>query len=241
MLLDSLKRAVKFFGLKPLSGEGRGGSVPAPIIGLALACSCLVLDPILRVSVGDASDREGIDDGRYQRLEMLLQKTIFRVDAVRAVVELDSATARRLQTTVADRECDDQLIDSLADVVMQTQHVDISLRFLVSVNRKRFLKGARKNLERMVDARLIDEAQAEELRESNRKRFAYLEDEPLKDGDHLVYSVRGDSVRTRHLDTDGEVRFEDVTVGAERRLVALSSLFLKGSDFRRGLLESLCH
>ncbi len=55
----------------------------------------------------------------------------------------------------------------------------------------------------------------------------------------MYYRIRGDSLHTVYLASDGETLLDQVDVGPERRLSVLGGYFAPGSDFRDKLVDSL--
>ena len=86
-----------------------------------------------------------------------------------------------------------------------------------------------------IDSEIKETAQRIDL--DVESRFAFLGEEGVRDGDHLYYTLRGDSVLSRYVDVDGNTTLDDVRVGAAWRLWLLGNYFVAGTHFRNGLLD----
>ena len=61
----------------------------------------------------------------------------------------------------------------------------------------------------------------------------------MREGDALLYRVRGDTLHSGYRAVTGELLLQQADVGPERRLAVLGSYFVPGSSFREALLDSL--
>lgn len=178
---------------------------------------------------------------RWDRMVFLLEKTFLKVDAATATVVVDEVTAARLaELGVGRTRLDGELEREMAAAVLDTvDEAELELRFHVSFGKDRFLESSRKSLEKARKAGYIDEATEQRMAEELPERFAWMDDEGIHDGDRMVHTLRGDSVRTRYIAADGTELLDHTRVGPERRMVLLASFFGEKSEFRKGLLASL--
>ena len=59
----------------------------------------------------------------------------------------------------------------------------------------------------------------------------------IRQGDLFLYTVRGDTVSTRFIDSDGNTRLDFVRIGPEFRRALMGTYFVPGSNFRDGLMD----
>jgi len=180
------------------------------------------------------------DARRWDRMVFLLEKTLLKVDAATATIELDLATAARLEELGAGaNELDKQLDRDMAAAVFDTVgELEVELRFHVSFSKDRFLKSSRESLQKAREAGYIDEATEDREVEEMPGRFEWMSEDGIHDGDVMLHSLKGDSVRTRFITADGVKQLDRIRVGPERRMTLLSAFFGEKSDFRKGLFES---
>jgi hypothetical protein len=66
-----------------------------------------------------------------------------------------------------------------------------------------------------------------------------LEERGIYDGDRIVYRIHGDALRTQFIAVSGELLLDQTDAGTAPRLSVLGSYFVRGSEFREGLIGSL--
>ncbi len=171
------------------------------------------------------------------RFDYVLEKTIFKVDAVRLDLTIHDETPDRVAELVTGRADPRAWSDSVAAMYLGVDHASVRMTFLRSFGLKRFLDANRDVMEKLARAGLITEEELEDLDAENRVRFAGLDADGLRDGDVFEHELRGDTVTTRYTDVTGTVRIDGLLVGSQERTVLLGSLFGPESDFRNGLLD----
>jgi hypothetical protein len=176
----------------------------------------------------------------YRRLEMLLEKTFLQIDAARAVLELPPDVADSLHALAAGRRCDDVLRDEMARYLRSGRRVDVTLTFLHGFGADRFFAGGRDNVRRLEEDGLLDRETVARLIRDQRRRFAFLADRGIEDGDRLFYRLRGDTLDIRFVDAGGVERVNETQVGRGYRVALWGAYLHPESEFRRGLLDSVC-
>jgi hypothetical protein len=161
------------------------------------------------------------------------------VDVLTVEVRFDSATAHALEAVARGRSYARPLADSIAAIATEARDALVRIEFQRNVSLRQFLDGVRDNLRKVRDAGLIGPADYDTITAGLPRWFAFLAERGIRDGDRILYRIRGDTLRTVFLAREGGVRLDQTDVGAERRRAVLGSYFVRGSDFRGGLLRSL--
>lgn len=184
---------------------------------------------------GSGFDTSPLGRGPYARTCTLLERTIFKVDVLTLELQLGPETAeriRRLAREGAPR-------DSVADVAMRSRNAFARMQFQRDVSMDRFLDGVRADLRQAVHAGVIDEETYEGISTSLPRWYDFLEDRGVRDGDEILYRIRGDTLHSGYRTVTGDWLLEQTDVGPERRLSVLGSFLVEGSSLREGLLDGL--
>jgi hypothetical protein len=169
--------------------------------------------------------------------DYVLEKTIFKVDAVRLDLTIRDETPDRVGELVTGRADPRAWSDSVAAMYLGVDQASVRMTFLRSFGLNRFLDANRDVMEKLAKAGLITEEELEDLDAENRARFAGLAEDGIRDGDVIEHELRGDTVTTRYTDVTGAVRIDGLLVGSAERRMLLGSLFGPNSEFRNGLLD----
>ncbi|MCL7960481.1 MAG: hypothetical protein M8861_09835 [marine benthic group bacterium] len=169
--------------------------------------------------------------------DYVLEKTIFKVDAVRLDLTIRDETPDRVEELVTGRADPRAWSDSVAAMYLGVDRASVRMTFLRSFGLNRFLDANRDVMEKLAKAGLITEEELEDLDAENRARFAGLAEDGIRDGDVIEHELRGDTVTTRYTDVTGAVRIDGLLVGSAERRMLLGSLFGPNSEFRNGLLD----
>ena len=169
--------------------------------------------------------------------DYVLEKTIFKVDAVRLDLTIRDDTPERVELLVTGRVDPRAWSDSIAALYLGADQALVRMTFLRSFGLSRFLDANRDVMEKLSEAGWITEEEFRELDRENRARFEGLAADGIRDGDMIEHELRGDTVTTRYTDVTGTVRVDGILVGSQERRVLLGSLFGPESDFRKGLLD----
>jgi hypothetical protein len=130
------------------------------------------------------------------------------------------------------------LPDALADVAIHSRDARAEIVFRRGASRRQFLDGVLDNLKRVGAAGVLPEDHLKRVVEAMPRWFSFLEGRRVREGDRILYSIRGDELRTRYLSKSGETLLDLTGEGPEHRLAVLGSYFVRGSDFRAQLLDS---
>ena len=191
----------------------------------------LVLAP---VSAALAQEDQAVCCARF---DYVLEKTIFKVDAVRLDLTIRGDTPNRVAQLVTGRVDPRAWSDSIAALYLGADQALVRMTFLRSFGLNRFLDANRDVMEKLFEAGWITEGELRELDRENRARFEALASDGIRDGDMIEHELRGDTVTTRYTDVTGTVRIDGILVGSQERRVLMGSLFGPESDFRQGLLD----
>lgn len=205
-----------------------GWRIPALCIGLVLTAA----------STSSASVQQG-STVCCSRFDYVLERTIFKVDAVRLELTVGGETPGRVAELASGRADTRSVSDSVAALYLDAARARIRFTFLRSFGLNRFLDANLDVMEKLSKAGLLSAAEVQELAAENSDRFRVLAADGIRDGDRLEHEVRGDTVTTRYTDVMGAVRIEEVRIGPEQRRVLLGSLFGPQSGFRKGLLDQV--
>ncbi len=184
------------------------------------------------------SDTAGLG-GTYGTLRTVLERTFLRVDVLSIEVRLDGVAAARIAPLAGDGRLTDAEEDSVSAAAIGAREVWVRMRFLRDVDTSRLIDESRASMRKARDAGLLTRADYDSLAAELPAWYAPLETRGVKSGDVQLYRVRGDTLRTTFTDEAGHVWIEREGIGRARRLALLGSWFVRGSDFRNGLLRSL--
>jgi hypothetical protein len=185
------------------------------------------------------ADTLDLATGRYSEMEMLLQKTIFKVDVFTLRVRFDAQTASRLEALAAGRRLDPTNEDSIANVAIQAESAWAVIEYLRDVDLYQYLDGVRKNMRRAAEAGFISGEDYDLISSELPDLYAPLEERRILRGDRVYYRVRGDTVWTFYWGRAGDTLLDHSEIGPERRLAVMGGYFAPKSSFRRQLIESL--
>jgi len=171
-------------------------------------------------------------------LRTRLEKTIFKFDVLDLEILVRGEAAVQTQRWLTSAAWTAALADSIAQTLAQATDASAEITFLRDVGLKRFLKSIDGSMDQTVRVGWLSREDFERISRQMPVSYAFLSEEGIHDGDQILYTVQGDSLRVRYLDSSGRERLDEIDVGPERRIALLGSYFAPGSDFRDGLLRS---
>jgi hypothetical protein len=166
-----------------------------------------------------------------------LEKTFLKIDVLSLDLCLDSAAAVRIRALMT--QPDEEAADSIARAAIEANEALGRIRFLRDIGYGQFLDGIAEEQRNAVKTGLLDDSTHVAVRASLPEWFSFLENRDIKEGDEIVYHIRGDTIRTTYLDARGIVLMDRRDNGPSRRRSVLVTWLAPGSGFRDGLLESL--
>lgn len=173
------------------------------------------------------------------RFDYLLEKTIFKVDAVRLELAFTDGTPARVAGLLPPGPDVRATRDAIAAEYLGASGAMVRFTFERSFGLERFLRANRDVMEGLVDAGILSYEEFLELDAENVERFQVLKEAGVQDGDRLEHRIDGERVATRYVDRSGTLRIDEVQVGDAERRALLGSLFGPGSDFRGGLVDQV--
>ena len=180
-------------------------------------------------------DTASLASGPHARACMLLERTIFQVDVLTIELRFGPETAERLRELLAAGAPR----DSLARMALRSRDAYARIEFVRDVAMDRFIDGVRTDLRKVADAGVIGRDVYREVSDALPRWYGFLDGRDVREGDALVYRVRGDTLYSGYRSPTGEGLLRQRDVGPERRLSVLGSYLVEGSSFREGLLDSL--
>lgn len=184
-------------------------------------------------------DTATLGSGPFSRMTTLFEKTIFKVDVLTLEVRLGVEDTRRVESLASGRAFSKPLADSIGQVAIHSQDAWAQIEFLRGASLEQFLDGIDDNLRKARDAGIIDQAAYSMISQGLPRWFGFLGERQIHKGDRIVYRITGDRLRTQYWSASGELLLDQVDEGPERRLAVLGSYFVRGSDFRDGLIKTL--
>ena len=178
--------------------------------------------------------------GPSEKMEALLEVTIFKIDVLTLTIRVGPNTGARLGALVAGRErYDEALADSVAAVMLRADDAWARQVFERDVGFGRVIDGVVETAVKAADAGWISAEYVEGFAAHVPRLFGFLEERGAKEGDAIYFRLTGDEVRTVYRTVDGDVLLDGVEVSPEGRLASIPSFFAPGSRFRKKLVESL--
>jgi len=203
--------------------------------GFALAILAIA-HPLGKTAIGN-----GLPGGEPARPEVapslvaavLLEKTVFKVDVVTLELWLGPATTVDVRRHLAAGT------GSLDAAVADSRDAWARLVFQRDVGLDRFLAGVTEDMQRAVQAGLLDEAGYAKVSTGLPRWLAPLHERGIASGDRFTYAIMDDTLRTVFTRRDGEVVIDQVDVGPAHRRALLGSFVAPGAGFRDDLLAEL--
>jgi len=168
----------------------------------------------------------------------LMEKTIFKVNVLTLELWLGPETVQKL-THLLPVQDDDKSREAAARIALDSRDAWAELIFQRGVSLDQFLGGIDENMRRARDADLLTPEGYELVAAGLPRSYAPLAAGGIAEGDRIFYRISGDTLRTVFQRVGGDLVVDQTDIGPERRLSLLGSFFVKGSDFRKGLVGSL--
>ncbi len=186
-------------------------------------------------------DLSRLGDGAYSQMDMLLRKGFLfvKVDVANVSVRVGPRTAEVLRHLVTGNRLTSDLADSIAWYAIRSSEALVTMEFERNVGLSRFLSGIRDGAETVWKRGLIERTTFDDISRNLPTWYSGLEDRGIRDGDRAFYLISGDQLHTRVQGSDGTIYIDQVDVGRESVLSVLAGYFVRGSDFRDGLVRSL--
>lgn len=203
--------------------------------GFALATLAIV-NPLGKMPSGS-----GLPGGEPARPEVtpslvataLLEKTVFKVDVVTLDLWLGPSTTLDVRRHLAAGT------DSLAAAVADSRDAWVRLVFQRDVGLDRFLAGVTEDMQRAVQAGLLDPGGYDKVSTGLPLWLAPLRERGIASGDRFTYAIVDDTLRTVFTRQDGAVVIDQIDVGPAHRRALLGSFVAPGAGFRDDLIAEL--
>jgi len=178
--------------------------------------------------------------GPYAEMTTILEKGVLfvQVEVARVRITFGPETAAEFRRLVEAREPSPRLEDSVAAAAILSPDALIELHFLRDVSLKRFISFSRETAERVWKRDLITADAYHRICDNLPFWYRSLKDRGIQEGDVMVYRIRSDHLHTVLTGSDGTVLLNQIDQGRDTVLAVMGGYFVKGSDFREGLLDS---
>jgi len=207
------------------------GAIGAPITAQAPVPDWASVAPV------DVAD---LVAGPHSTMEMLYERTIFRVDVLRLTIVLGAATTAGIEPMIAAHSYSNELAASLAETALEARDVLVRTRFLRNLTIRQFLDATAENLTAARDGGLITDEERHELLADMEPAWEPFRARGILAGDSTWYRIRGDRVDVVFLDAvDGSTPVNFTVVSPKHRRAVLGGYLTPSSDFREPLLRSL--
>ena len=201
--------------------------VPVPVLGPAWANGA-------PVDVGDLAA------GPHSTMEMLYERTIFRVDVLHLTIVLGATATAGIGPVVLAQGYSNEVAASLADTALEARDVLVRTRLLRNLTIRQFLDGTAENLTAAQDGGLISDEERREILAEMEIAWGPFHERGILVGDSIWYRIRGDRVDIVFLDVaDGSAPVNFTVVSSMHRRAVLGGYFAPSSNFREKLLRSL--
>lgn len=158
------------------------------------------------------------------------------------VLDLDIRLGRESGEAIrelARNEIDSATADSIAALAVGSRDALISITFRRDIDLDRFISEARKSTRRVWRSGIIDEEEFNRVDRNLPSWYRSLEVRGIRNGDRMFYRIQDDRLHTVFQGGDGHLFVDQVDEGPESRRAVLGGYFVRGSDFRDRLIESL--
>ena len=184
-------------------------------------------------------DTTGLSSIPGADMEMLYERTLFRVDVLQLSLRFGEDTADQLTRMVAGRDYDEDLAVSVTDRALQARDVLVRSRFLRDVSLEQFLDGVRDNLRDARDAGLLTTDEQQRIVAGVATSYQPLRESGIRAGETVWYRIHGDRLQVAFQALDGSLTLDLSFEGSEHRRAILGGYLAPASDFRDGLIRSL--
>lgn len=211
------------------------GAIALPILANVPA----ILHPMPWSQQQEIAAADTLPGGRYAEMQMLLEKTFLKIDVLTLEVRLGDEDAEKLERLVSGQKRSAEIEDSVAAVAIASRDAWVRTTFQRGISLDQFLDGAGKDLSAARDAGVVSEDTYNELTNGLPIWFGFLAERGILDGDQILYRIRGDTLLTRYVALGGETTMERLEVDLKLCRAVLATYFVKGSQYRKGLMKSL--
>ncbi len=178
--------------------------------------------------------------GPHSTMEMLYERTIFRIDVLHLTIVLGAATTAGIEPVVSTQSYSNELAASLAETVLEARDVLVRTRFLRNLTIRQFLDGTAENLTAAQDGGLITDEERGEMLADMELAWEPYRERGILAGDSTWYRIRGDRVDVVFLEAaDDSTPVNFTVVSPKHRRAVLGGYLAPSSDFRETLLRSL--
>ena len=175
----------------------------------------------------------------YTQFDMVLEKTFLQVDVLRLTTMLEPKTSETLADIVSREIPQATKDEAIANFVISQDRAVVRSQFLREIPIDKFLEGVFKNLDLVQSRGFITKAQKDEIAKALPKAYSFLNERNIQKDDEMYYMIDGERFRIVYKSFDGKILLDQKETGAYRGKSVLASYFLKGSEFRKGLIASI--
>ena len=207
------------------------------LTGVALAGIVFVIQNNIVASPAAPSSELAI--GPYSHMHMLLEKTIFDIDVLTLDVQVDPPTQGEFRKLWSGHTFSEMLADQTAQILYNSQHVQVEMRFVRNVGFRRFIHETVLSAECARKANVITETEFKRVQTNIKEWYAAIAKSGIKSGDTISYDLENTSLHTTLRNKKGEVLVDQTDQGRQPGLSVLGGFFASCSNFRKPLIQSL--
>jgi hypothetical protein len=182
---------------------------------------------------------DGLGAGRYARMHVFLEKTIFDFDVLDLELRYDQGTADLIAGLVKGRKYSAALANRVVATACGATDAYAGLQFLRDFELDDFIDGIRLDLGRAYQGKLIDQAEYSRMYWGLPDWFSFLRKRGIKSGDKLYERARPSGLQTVFIDVDGAKRLDMHLDGAASTRTLVATYLAPGGELRDYLVQSL--
>lgn len=177
--------------------------------------------------------------GPYSTMEMLLERTIFKANVLRAEVTVGEQTQAKLKNLAEGKSYSQQVNNEVARTLVDAQDMRVRIEFVRDISFDQYMDAVTDNMKCAQKTKFISEEQYKDSTQRIRENLSALKDRGVKSGDVLIYELKDNKVETTYLANGEKPVASYVREGEGARYTLLGSYFAPCSDFRDKLVQSL--
>lgn len=183
---------------------------------------------------------EALGEGPFSEMNMLLERTIFRVDVLKVKLHFGVDTQKELRNLAQGQKPSEELANKIVDTIYKTPRTTVRVQFLWEISYEQYMDEVRKSLQCSLKSGVLNQTQHNDVVNRLDQWYGRLRERGLKEGDQLVYTLEKDTIQTTFLPKDKDPVINPVVKDARVYILSILSGYLAScSEFRKPLIKSL--